>query len=94
MVGEEGGLLRLPQRAQYLLRKMADVEGTLSQTLGRTPTLAEVAAEVRQFPEVPSSWRTMFSSSRCNILCLSYAKFWENVFPYLRNIIIYYLTFL
>ena len=46
-MGEQGGLLRLPQGANILLRRMAVAEGTLSQTLGRTPTLAEVAREVR-----------------------------------------------
>ncbi|BDA45338.1 RNA polymerase sigma factor SigA [Coccomyxa sp. Obi] len=51
VVGEEGGLLRLPRRAHYLLRKMSEVEGTLSQTLGRKPTLAEVAAQVGVSPE-------------------------------------------
>ena len=42
--------------AAKTLRRLDDVEGRLTQQLGRTPTLAEVAAQVRRLLLMAQPW--------------------------------------
>ncbi|KAK9901360.1 hypothetical protein WJX75_008352 [Coccomyxa subellipsoidea] len=46
IVRTEGGLLPMSQQAEVLARRMDRMEGLLGQTLGRTPTLSEIAAKI------------------------------------------------
>src|SRR5579875_3591685 len=44
---DKGWAIRAPRRMQELYLRLGKVVGTLSQQLGRSPTIAEVAAELR-----------------------------------------------
>lgn len=47
VVNREGGLLPVSKVGLEAIRKMDEAEALLQQRLGRAPTLAEIAAQVR-----------------------------------------------